>query len=83
MPIRGEYVGTMPEEEGNYVVFDLQTDDQWVSKLFRDGEDNLKVLCGRDNTVHDAEDHDFPNVRWVRITPLTRAEIEKYLGIPA
>lgn len=85
MPIRGEYIGHMTDEEGNYIVFDLLTNEQWMSKVFRDGEGNLKELCGLDNQLHDAGLHtlDQPSVRWVRITPLTRAEIEKYLEIPA
>jgi hypothetical protein len=83
MPIKGEYVGRMPEEHGNYVVFDLHTDGQWIAKLFADKEGAPKILCGRDNSIHSPDEYERPNFRWLRITPLTRAEIERYLEVPA
>lgn len=84
MPVKGEFVGHMPVEEptGNYVVFDLLTDQQWIAHLFQ-REDELMVLDGKTHTVVPAANYDKPNYRWVRVIPLSRSEIESYLKTPA
>lgn len=82
MPVRGEFVGHMPSETGNYVVFDLLTNSQWIAHVFQE-EEEFKVLDGKTHTVRAAKDYDQPNFRWISIQPLSRAEIERYLKTPA
>lgn len=82
MPVRGELVGHMPGEPGNFVVADLHTDQQWIANLYL-SEGELMVLDGRDHSVKSAANYDMPNFRWIKLTPLTRKEIEAYLKVPA
>lgn len=80
--VRSEYVGGSPEAEGNYIAFDLTTAEQFVAKVFRGPAGQLQVLSGHDHQVHDLADIDTPSVRWIRIEPMNRIEMDRYLEVP-
>lgn len=77
-----EYVGGSPEAEGNYLAFDLTNSEQYVAKVFRGPNGQLQVLSGHDHQVHNLDDIDTPSIRWIRIEPMSRVQMDKYLEVP-
>ena len=81
--VKSTYRGGSPDGEGNYLAFDLTTADQFLAKVFEGPDGKLQVLSGRDHQVHDLAEIDTPGVHWMRIEPMTRIEMDKYLTVPA
>lgn len=76
------YVGGAPKQEGNYLAFNLHSAEQFIVKVYQDGEGVWRALSGFDHQVHDLNELNLPNIRWVHIEDMTKDEMDKFLTSP-
>lgn len=73
-------VGKMPFESGDYWCVDLMTNEQWYCHLFHKDNEGLKVFETKTRETHNAADYDRPNIRWFRLNPIPKDELDRAVG---
>jgi hypothetical protein len=67
----------MPFESGDYWCVDLMNNEQWYCQIFNKENAGLQVYETRTRETHNASDYDRPNIRWFRLNPIPREELDR------